>query len=606
MKVLGGVFGAPFKILHKFFKQRGGYVGKLSRAANPFENISENIGLLYTGTMHRLDNIAYYTKATAVILRDVAAEISQGRLKYGSIESISDGTRSIFGWARFGFHNMLKWGPRVVAGGLDIMMGGKGTGGAFPHAKRFGDWITKEIEWGEKSKDFLKGKRRKQLDFAHGDPKNESVGFEQLLIDQKNKKLPPLITIDAGKAQEEVIDLLEGIDYHSETSAKELDKANKREKRKGVLGWFGMLGGGISNIVGLAMDFIKNLIPTNLLSLIAGLIAGAIPTVLGGLVALGVGAAFGTWLDRYFFHPARMKSFKEIDILTRQIKAKNNLVTDKATKTVADETGMKQYDSAQILRLTGGISKLAEHSSGSAVTRKNRAHALGMAGKLAQEAVAESQSKYLLSNLHEYMNYDPETIEIMRRSFIGSPSEPHFTRKKWSFLGGQLDTGEVEAYGTKREAAFLKFLKANATPLTAEQQAAIFSKHANLTEKGMKAAGDVKSWVAEKGKWAIDQTGQLVEKATGKVMQAKDIAKMQASELTVASKLIGQELQKRGMEGLEGLKTLGESVNQQLHQVSNVITQQASNVTSVYNSGVDKAASFLDDLSKRVMAGNFH
>lgn len=588
MKGVGTVFGIPYKLVYRFFKREGSYRSHLSNRSNPFEALNENVAVLYTGTMWRLDNIAKFTKMTAQTSRDLASFVTGNR--YPKVTGIPIGGWSVFSLLRSGIGLISK----PFAWLADKTKVGKYLNYALE--KPFVNAWDKVFQRQAELRQLYNG----EIDVQ---PINQ---IEQLIIDQKNKKLPPLITIDAGKAQEEVVDLLEGIDYHSETSAKELDKANKREKRKGVLGLFGMLGGGILNIAGLAMDFIKNLIPTNLLSMIAGLITGAVPTVLAGLVALGAGAAFGTWLDRYFFHPARMKSFKEIDILTQQIKAKNNLVKDKATKTVADETGMKRYDSAQILKLTGGISKLAEHQSGSAVTRKNRAHALGMAGKLAQEAVAESQSEYLLSNLHEYMNYDPETIEIMRRSFIGSPSEPHFTKKKWSFLGSQIDKGEVKAYGTKREAAFLKFLKDNATPLTAEQQAAVFSKHANLTEKGMKVAGDVKSWVAEKGKWAIDQTGQLVEKATGKVIQAKDIAKMQASDLTVASKLIGQEMQKRGMEGLQGLKTLGESVNQQLHQVSNVITQQASNVTSVYNSGVDKAGSFMDDLSKRVMAGNFH
>ncbi len=71
IKTMGSIFGSPFKFVWQIFKRRGGYRGHLSRSSNPFQALNENMGLLYTGSMWRLDNVAKFTKISAEATRDL-------------------------------------------------------------------------------------------------------------------------------------------------------------------------------------------------------------------------------------------------------------------------------------------------------------------------------------------------------------------------------------------------------------------------------------------------------------------------------------------------------------------------------------------------------
>ena len=96
--------GMPFKPMYAFFKGRGGYQGHLSNSNQPLVALSENMGVLYTGSMHRLDRITMYTMATAEATRDLSAFVTSKN--YEAIPGIKTGRWSLFGAAR-GMGNWL-------------------------------------------------------------------------------------------------------------------------------------------------------------------------------------------------------------------------------------------------------------------------------------------------------------------------------------------------------------------------------------------------------------------------------------------------------------------------------------------------------------------
>jgi hypothetical protein len=97
-KSFRAVFGLPFRPIFGFFKARGGYKGHLSKEKQPFTAMNENLGILYTGTMYRLDGIAMYTRATAEATRDLSTAITG--TKYKPIEGIRQGAWTMFGKMR--------------------------------------------------------------------------------------------------------------------------------------------------------------------------------------------------------------------------------------------------------------------------------------------------------------------------------------------------------------------------------------------------------------------------------------------------------------------------------------------------------------------------
>ncbi|RLI46736.1 hypothetical protein DRO61_08865, partial [Candidatus Bathyarchaeota archaeon] len=86
LKGISSVITSPAKLIYQAFKSRGGYQGHLSHAKNPSQATAENVGLLYTEGMWRLDNIALFTRATAEATRDISTAIT-GK-KYKQLEGV--------------------------------------------------------------------------------------------------------------------------------------------------------------------------------------------------------------------------------------------------------------------------------------------------------------------------------------------------------------------------------------------------------------------------------------------------------------------------------------------------------------------------------------
>ena len=607
MKSIGDAFGVGFRVMGMFFKRRGSYQSHLSKSKNPFEQLGQNLGSLYTGTMWRLDNIWNVSKINAQANRDVATFITGN--KYPAIEGIDKGWWSFFGWARSGI--------RLISKPFEFLA----------NKSKFSKWLNTDISgpvisFTEKIADKLFTHRAKLKQLRGGEYGTESgVGIVEAVLtefarNQRSGKNPPLQISYTPELQDQWEEAAESMKETKEgvwESADELDKANKREKRKGIMGFFSMIGGGIGNLFSGAGGFIKNLLGlgkggwlmTSIAALFGkgGLIATALMTTLGsawfwGPIGAGLaGAGIGTAINKLIIKPYITDPwFKRVDEANKKAHQEGNarnkkLVSDARGQTA---TGAETYQ-ARVAAKTGTMVGAQQTLIGQS---------------LDSGAISNAQRKYIEQNKEAYSKYDLDEIEKARTRWKHSIGYLAYYRWK-------SQSGDPNKFGMEKEASFLKYLKNVGTPMTAAQMESKVKEHEKSIYQSGGIGSDVsyfvrkygpkaKDWVAEKGKWAITKSGQIVDKATGKIMDAKDVAKMQAGDLMASAQLLKQEMKTRGMEGLEGLKDMGEKVSSQLNSVQNVINQQATNITRVYNSGLDKAGDMYDDMKQRVVTGNFH
>jgi hypothetical protein len=611
MRTMGQVFSAPFKIVAQVFKLRGGYEGQLSKSKNPFENIAANIGLNYVNSMYRLDNIALFTRATAEYTKILAEGYLSGQagrpVRLPPIEGMGRTGWSIMSVARL----ILNWSvrnlPKGIVAGIDLMLGGTDpkSGTLYKWLEKAGDTLTRE----RRISPFTRRGRELEAAYGAGSP------MWQILKDQEQGKLPPLTIAPSQKMieyQEEVVELLEGVDYHSEVSSKELDKHNDRERRRGLMGMFSGLGNmawtGLSMIGGFIKDLFggaKGLIASSLGPLFAagGPIAGLLTNpATWAVVGAGIaGYIAGSAFNKYVIAPIRDAIWESWDKSNKKASAELNKVRkdeiQKARGVTA--TGMESY--------LARVKREAEGSLTIGARQEDFKGALLGGPDLRLSEITKGQMGIIEKNIADYAKYDPDMLKKYRAEWLDGEGGSAFGM-------GRFFWQDPVKYGQRRESAFLNWLKRKAPQV--DPQAMLSEHEASIYRKGgissdtsyfvRKYGEKAKDWVAEKGKFALTKGGQLVEKATGKIIDAKDLAKMQASDLLASAELLKNEMKTRGMEGLEATKGLGDKLSNQLNNVSNVINQQASNVTRVYNSGMNKAGDLYDEMKQRIVTGNFH
>ena len=235
---IGKAIGKPF---YKLFRARGGnyiYSSHLSRADSPFKQISENIGVLYTGSMLRMDRMILFQKATAEAVRDLsthttgkqyaAVEDLKPSKKFRLITSLlkTGGKAALgLGAGTLGLTGALGLAPMLGLGGLGaagLAAGGAGLG-ALLGWKKGGGWL----------KSGIKG--------MFGKPGMEAENRQ--LYGGEREKIGPLIGIKAKEAWEK-------------TKGKLQFWKRKPEEDEPLLK--GLPGGSGSGSVGGAMEFIKN------------------------------------------------------------------------------------------------------------------------------------------------------------------------------------------------------------------------------------------------------------------------------------------------------------------------------------------------------------
>ena len=121
---IGKFVGKP---IYKLFKLRGGtyvYATQLSKAESPFRQISENIGVLYTGSMLRMDRMLAFQKATAEAVRDLSTHVTGHT--YSAIEDIKPSKKfRLIGQVAKGIgKGILGLGGGFLGGAAGLAMGG--------------------------------------------------------------------------------------------------------------------------------------------------------------------------------------------------------------------------------------------------------------------------------------------------------------------------------------------------------------------------------------------------------------------------------------------------------------------------------------------------
>jgi hypothetical protein len=602
LKTLGGIMSLPLKVAGVFFRRRGSYRAHLSKEANPFTRMSDDIASLYTGTMWRLDNIWNVAKINAQANRDVATFLTGN--KYPAIEGIGMGFWSFFGWARSGL--------RLIAKPFEFLA----------NKSKFTKWLTTDISspvvsLAETIADKIFTHRARLKTLYGGEYATESgVGIVEAILTEFTKgqqrgTYNPLQITYTPELQEQWEEAAEAMVQTKEgvwESADELNKHNNRERRRGLLGFFGMIGGGIWDIAKMAGGFLGNLfgpsgaIGSALIKLFGAggpiQMALASPKFWGPVGAAIGGYAIGTWINKNIIEPHITGPwFKKMDDLNKEASKRSSQLASDLIKAARGETA------------TGAEAYQARIAAKAGATVSSQQSSL-IGTHLASPAIIQAQRDFIKENAAAYSKYSPEEIEKARTRWHHSLGYTALYR--WASQGVN-----PEEFGRKKEASFLKYLQKVGTPSSPEELAKAISEHEAAIYRAGGVGSDVsyfvrkygekaKDWVAEKGKFALNKAGQLVDKASGKIIEAKDLAKMQTSDLLASAQLLKQELKERGIEGLEGMKEMGDKVASQLNQVQTVINQQATNITRVYNSGLNKASDLYDEMKQRVVTGNFH
>jgi len=568
-KMSSKIFGAPFKFIWKFFKLRGSYKSQLSRSDNPFQALNENIGVLYTGTMWRLDNIANFTKLGARGSTDLSSFVTGTR--YPKVEGVGKGLWSLFGLARSGIgliakpiHKYLNKSSNKWARALAFEMESPFTNAFY---KVFKHKATMKALYGSETEE------------GEGSP------WQKLL---KHMKDQPLIVSDP--------------ELTKTTKKKWLWEKLKygKEKVKSAFGWIWkilLMGGSwIKNLLGLGtggwlLTAVKGLGSVFGASLASAGIMGPIVAAIGAAL---IGASIGTFIDKWILKPyvtgpyyERMNKAQQKGIKKRG-KLRGQNLSDALGQTA---TGKETYESKVALKTSTQL--------------KAQKTILGTT-HLAAEAIRAAQDEFIRKNKSKYAEYTPEEIAKARERW-------RHTWDYWNKYKFKLDRSDPEKFGTWKEAAFFKYLQKvgtknkNLTGAIKEHELKVWnSKSAGekagyaarraITEGGM-------TFLAERGKYALTQAGQWIVKATGKIVDAKEIAKMEASDILASSRLLKEELKKRGMDQKGNLEELSDRLQQSVSKFSNTVDTKISQVTEIIN---PSQGNIMGEMELRIATGNFH
>jgi len=560
LKGLHSVLGVPAKLVYSIFKSRGGYTGHLSRAKNPMQAAAENIGLVYSEGMWRLDNIARFTKATAEATRDMSSAIT-GK-KYEPLEGIPRGIWSIFGITR----SLTNWVGKHGVNLIGRFFGGK------KFAKQLTDVMTKHRElpfnfksshekaleelYDDRGAGELKRKKIKDKDNQYKD--SGKIDYDILVSDY----LKPRV-----KTEKRLIKLISGISTDVEENTEANKESNARSKREKIWGWIksvfgifgsggffgllsvvggffakrivGFLGGRVfsglirglgGSIFGSALSSMfgpKSLLVTGIKSLAASFAASKIGSALisglknpavwsvaskavGVAAAAGIGWQVGKQLDSWLgisekFQATMNKWGAEARKLSDEMTAHQVNLSKSAR-----EGGEQGYKDRKTLSME---SSLLRGSSS-----KEKLTAIGAFGRANINAVNTGQVEYLREHAGEYLRWDTDTIELMRKQWMNSPET----------TGTKFIGSDAVKYGKNREASFLRYLKRYATEMTEEQQEASYKEYqTSITGKEPQVEASLSNIAAQAKLKGIELRSMILdkEKREAAAKKVEDLAK---------------------------------------------------------------------------------
>ncbi len=614
MKGLGAIFGIPFKFAYSIFKSRGGYQAHLSHDKNPFKAIGENIGLIYTEGMWRLDNIALYTRATAEAARDLSSAIT-GK-SYTPLEGVPRGIWSIFGLAR----GLTNWATKNLS---KLVFGALGTsikliarqpalGELFTQfGKQIGYVLTKEYRLSPKM--LTAGVKREDV-YGSG---TRYLG----VIDEKVQKVVRRInaipvseihmerfaeraeayTIENRKSQRKLLSYTSDLMNISEGEYKITKRMDQREKRRSIFGFFGGAFGAVKNLIGAGLGFIapllsgflvpaitriwSSLFPRGIISTITGTMfsvirnlaikifpKGIIQALAGTLasaplwtsIAATASAAFlgvgiGKLLDKLFGISESFKAY--LDKMDKRAMELSNIQTKDITEKYqrARGGGKKGYESLEEIKLKTQLGI------------KERSKDIGVFGRTNILAIDAAQQAYMSDHIGEYLAYGPEQIKALRQKWI---QEKGFPAKPIGY--------NAEQYGLKREQEFLKYLKKEGKPLSEMEKTAGYEAY----------------------KYKYYEKYGMMDRAGGVVMDVKALAREGANQAVAQTKAITEQLKEQGKDFKEGAEKIGKGISTSVNQATNAVTSSVQNIQHVVNNSTQKVRNMFSEYDHAVIKGD--
>lgn len=621
-KILKQTLGAPFKPAYAFFAGRGGYEGHLSSSQQPLQAVAENVGILYTGSMHRLDRITTYTMATAEAVRDLSSYIT-GKT-YKEIEGIKTGRWSFFGGARGLINFVTKWGVKGAGWGAGLGKSKEQKLAIKQEADTLADRLTRSRDpfWKRWTKNTFGGQQERLSGGLAGTGEGESTPERALIQVFSNRKLLnwvksrgalPVIDTSAQKMLE-----LQEDSYKLESKEarrnkkllqitdenwRENKQMNAREKRKTIFGFLSGGFGAVKNILGSVMGFlpmimglfgfgslggagggiggfIKDLflgkggkggIAKKLATTISGALtsflgSGALATVLGAALAVAVGGVLGWNIG------------KKLDSalgITEKFKEKMEK-WDQDYKKLSAEVSATRTENLKKSREGDFKSRLALGVQNTMLGGDTFNKSAGFWGQQHLAAIQEAQRKTMNKNIEEYLQYSPETIRKMREKWI----------KSGKFYGTKGIGTNAEFYGRRREEEFLKYLKANAKPMTEEEYGARFKDY--KSKFGL--VDQVKAFGLK------EAAGTAKDMAAGAYIKSKDMAKNKVTEMIITADALKNQLTDASKKYIDGMKDATKDLGGAINNQTVVISNQLQNAhSSSINGGQGQAGSGIDD-----------
>jgi hypothetical protein len=518
-KMIKSSIGAVFKPVYAVFKARGGYQSHLSRARNPMAATAENVGLLYTEGMWRMDNLVLYTRASAEASRDLSAFIT-GK-SYDKLQGVSTGIWRLSNIISKPFMWAWRKGMGKIESGIREALIGKG------HVS-LAEFLTKERSiggdgrlggvYGGLSETAGEEKERKELNFY-------DTMMNCCKVERKDKQVE-------NKRDKKMLE-------YNKDQTESLVKVKRRLRSKNFLSILMTVGGFLMSTLrtmfGGLMGGLKGI--GRLIPFLSKIGTGAgLARFLGpaaGLLAAGaIGVGIGTIINKYIVAPLREKWFKHIDDVTHSgRKVMDDMRKEKLDLARTGKTGKERREGQVGLRTMTDV-------SGKFKKKRER----DIAGwSVNRERIQIAQVKYADENINEYMKYDANQLSYLRN--------------KWLDAGGFREIALIqnpEKYGARRERSFLEYVKKHGTPT------------------GFALTAYDKTMMA----------GQKVKEVGGKVIEGTTLAANQAKEKLMEVHALTGEIKKGlvevGDKVKEGAQESIVAVNNMSSNVSNNIQNQTS------------------------------
>lgn len=597
LKNINKAVSLPFKAVYQLFKVRGGYKSHLSRAGDPQTATAENVGMLYAGTMWRLDNLLLYTKATAEATRDMSNAITG--IKYPEIPGIKRGVWSFFGLGR----TALNWSTKMIVKGVGEAIGMWQTEeGRKKTLSKFDTMATKLTSelWGMNQLLDLLSPWRKQVRKTRsglvgvgGEASTITPVKVMAIEDAVNDSLPwqgmmsnlgimaDKLIVDEDNTQK-LIGYTKAIAKSTEASADELDTANDRERRKSIFGGVGGIFRSVTSIIGKFLPFLLMLktqatgflssIFTNvftkgavgkLLSSVGTALSSAAPmlgtvaTWVGGVAAAGAAGWFiGKGVDKLFGISDKFQA--KLDEWDAKANALSNIVSEKQGK-IYDL--MKSERGTEVGFTAGRTAKLLAtiHTDG-------KMKSVGTFGRANISEIEDAQRNYMMDNISEYLKYDPDQLKMARAKWT----------KQMAGTLAKMPFTDAAKYGAKREAMFLQYAKKNLTELSAVDIDTAQKEYMAKAGKGNILLSTAEGTVT----YAADGMKKVADALTETYIEGVDMARRGAEDFMAASGPIVSELAAQGKKLYNATETAGEKawqVGQQNVQATIVTAQNNSN-----------------------------